>query len=239
MRIGPRDALLIIDVQKDFCPGGALAVPGGDEIAEGLGDLAAAFGTVVLSQDWHPPAHASFASQHVGRTPGEQVDLAYGAQTLWPDHCVQGTAGAAFTDALLASGAVDLASAIVRKGMNPQIDSYSAFFENDQRTSTGLAGWLRDRGIDRVFVAGLAYDFCVGFTALDARSQGFEAVVIKDLSRGIGLPALGGGTTIDQMERRFTEAEVVVVDSPALVSANRPAASPPSNPAPPTSFRPR
>lgn len=215
LTINPKtDALLVIDIQNDFCPGGALAVAGGDEIVPGVAALAARFDTVVLSQDWHPAGHASFASTH-GKAPFSSIDLAYGPQTLWPDHCVQGSLGAAFTDALAAAGVVDRAAAVVRKGANPGIDSYSAFFENDKTTPTGLAGYLREKGIERVFLVGLAYDFCVGYSAIDARAQGFEAVVVKDLTRAIAMP-LDTGTTVDAIETRFHETGVELASSAAL-----------------------
>lgn len=208
-----RDALLVIDIQNDFCPGGALAVPGGDEIVPAVVALAARFTHVVLSQDWHPAGHASFASTH-GAAPFSSRELAYGLQTLWPDHCVQGQRGAAFHPAL--APVVDRAAAVVRKGMNPQVDSYSAFFENDRVTPTGLAGYLRERGIERVVLVGLAYDFCVGYSALDARAQGFEAVVLRDLTRAIGMPTAPGRTTVDDIEARLTQAGVTVTTAAAL-----------------------
>lgn len=176
------DALLVIDVQNDFCPGGALAVPRGDEVVEVCNDLMAHFPLVVLTQDWHPPHHASFASTH-GRAPYETATLDYGAQVLWPDHCVQRTEGAAFHPALRTSHA----ALIVRKGANPRIDSYSAFQENDRRTRTGLAGYLRERDVRRVVLVGLAADYCVLYSALDARAAGFEAAVVEAGVRGIDL----------------------------------------------------
>jgi nicotinamidase/pyrazinamidase len=181
IRPGDRDVLLVIDVQNDFCPGGNLAVAGGDEVVAPVNRLAGRFASVVLTQDWHPPGHRSFASAHRGRKPFETVQLAYGPQVLWPDHCVQGTRGAELHEGLH----VPHAQLVLRKGCNPDIDSYSAFFENDRRTATGLAGYLRERGITRIFVAGLAYDFCVRYTCEDARRAGFEAVVISDACRAI------------------------------------------------------
>lgn len=204
-----KDALIVIDIQNDFCPGGALAVAGGNEIAPDVARFAQQFDTVVLTQDWHPAGHASFASAH-GQAPFSQAQLSYGPQTLWPDHCVQGTPGAQFTDQLHELGVVDRAAAVIRKGMNPGVDSYSAFFENDQATATGLAGLLRDRGIERVFCVGLAYDFCVAYSAIDARKEGFQAVVVKDLCRAIGMP-LDGGTTIDEAEAKFAQAGVDLI----------------------------
>ncbi len=176
-----QDVLAVIDVQRDFLPGGALAVPDGDAVIAPILGLAEAFDHVILTQDWHPPAHVSFASRHAGRQPFETADLAYGEQVLWPDHCVQGTPGAGIADAL----DIPKAELILRKGHRPALDSYSAFLEADRRTPTGLAGYLRERGLARVFCAGLATDFCVAWTALDARRLGFEAVVIEDACRGI------------------------------------------------------
>jgi nicotinamidase/pyrazinamidase len=181
MRLSETDVLLVVDVQNDFCPGGALAVPGGDDVVPVANRLGARFAHVVLTQDWHPPGHASFASVHPRRQPFETIELAYGAQTLWPDHCVQDTSGAAFHPRL------DLprAEMIVRKGFRRDIDSYSAFCENDRRTTTGLAGYLRERGFGRVFLAGLATDFCVHYSAVDARRAGFAAVLVEDACRAI------------------------------------------------------
>jgi nicotinamidase/pyrazinamidase len=179
--IGDNDALLVVDVQNDFCPGGNLAVPGGDEVVPIINALARRFRHVVLTQDWHPAGHLSFASSHAGRKPYETIQVAYGPQVLWPDHCIQGTHGAAFRDDL------DLphAALVIRKGFRREIDSYSAFFENDHATPTGLAGYLRERGLQRLFVAGLALDFCVRYSAEDARRQGFDVIVIDDACRGI------------------------------------------------------
>ncbi|HET9018382.1 MAG TPA: bifunctional nicotinamidase/pyrazinamidase, partial [Acetobacteraceae bacterium] len=177
---GASDALLVIDVQNDFVPGGRLAVPDGDAVVPPINRLARCFANVIATQDWHPPGHASFASSHPGRAPFETVALSYGPQVLWPDHCVQGTAGAALLDGLDIPHAV----LVLRKGYRREVDSYSAFNEAD-RTPTGLAGYLRERGISRVFLAGLATDFCVGFSAIDARRAGFASVVIEDACRGI------------------------------------------------------
>ena len=176
-------ALLVIDVQNDFCPGGALAVEQGDQIVPVVNRLVRRFRHVVLTQDWHPRGHVSFASSHPGRRPYETITLSYGEQVLWPDHCVPGTAGAEFHPALDTRPA----SLIVRKGHDPAIDSYSALYENDHHTSTGLAGYLRERGLRRLFLAGLATDFCVQYSALDARGLGFEVHVIEDAVRGIDL----------------------------------------------------
>jgi len=181
MRRDDRDILLIIDVQNDFCPGGALAVPQGDEIVPAVNRLAAEFAHVVLTQDWHPRGHASFASSHPGKQPFETTELAYGQQILWPDHCVQGTPGAAFHPGL----DVPHAELVVRKGFRSAIDSYSAFLENDHRTPTGLAGYLNERGFQRVTLCGLATDFCVFYSAIDGRAAGFEIGVVTNACRGI------------------------------------------------------
>jgi nicotinamidase/pyrazinamidase len=181
-RIAPGDAdvLLVVDVQNDFCSGGALAVPGGEAVVPVINRLAAHFAHVVLTQDWHPPGHHSFASTH-GRPPLDAVELGYGRQILWPDHCVQGSPGAAFHHDLEVPGA----ELVLRKGFRREIDSYSAFVENDHRTPTGLAGYLRDRGLRRVFLAGLAFDFCVLWSAQDALKLGFEPLVVEDACRAI------------------------------------------------------
>lgn len=176
-------ALIVIDMQNDFCPGGALAVEGGDVIVPGINALMHAFDTVVLTQDWHPAGHSSFAASHPGKAPFETTDMPYGTQVLWPDHCVQGSHGAAFHPGL----ETDPAMLIQRKGMNPDLDSYSAFFENDQSTPTGLEGWLRTRGIDSLTLVGLATDFCVAWSALDAARLGFAVTVRRDLCRAIDL----------------------------------------------------
>ncbi len=178
-----RDLLLLIDIQNDFCPGGALAVAGGHEIVPVVNGLTARFAHVALTQDWHPPGHRSFASAHPGRTPYESVTFPYGMQTLWPDHCVQGTPGADFHPALQ----VTRAELVIRKGFRSEIDSYSAFYENDRSTPTGLAGYLRERGFTRVVLCGLATDFCVAYSAIDARRLGFETVVVLAACRGIDL----------------------------------------------------
>jgi nicotinamidase/pyrazinamidase len=180
---GEQEVLLVVDVQNDFCPGGALAVPRGDEIVPVVNGLARRFPHVVLTQDWHPPGHRSFASAHPGKQPFETIDLEYGAQTLWPDHCVQGTAGAGFHPGL----DIPQVELIVRKGYRAGIDSYSAFRENDRKTPTGLAGYLRERGFERITVCGLALDYCVFFSAIDAREAGFEVTVALDACRGIDL----------------------------------------------------
>ena len=177
------EALLVVDVQNDFCTDGALAVPGGEAVVPAINRLWDGYVCKVLTQDWHPPGHASFASSHEGKQPFDTGRLDYGEQVLWPDHCVQGTPGAAFHPDLRTDGA-DL---VLRKGFRPGIDSYSAFFENDRQTPTGLAGYLRERGVGRVVLTGLATDFCVGFSALDALAAGFETVVLEDLCRGIDM----------------------------------------------------
>ncbi len=176
-------ALIVIDVQNDFCPGGRLAVAGGDEIVPGINTLMAEFGTVVLTQDWHTPGHSSFASAQPGHAPYTMIEMTYGTQTLWPDHCVQGSDGAALRSDL----ATDPAALIIRKGMNPAIDSYSAFFENDRETPTGLEGFLRSRGISGLTMVGLATDYCVAYSALDAARLGFAVTVRRDLCRAIDL----------------------------------------------------
>lgn len=177
------DLLLIIDVQNDFCPGGALAVADGDAVVPVINRLSGMFDHVVLTQDWHPAGHSSFASSHPGKAPFESVTMPYGPQTLWPDHCIQGTPGAAFHAGLV----TDKAQLIIRKGFRAAIDSYSAFFENDKTTPTGLAGYLRERGLKRVFLVGLATDFCVHYSAVDARRLGFAAIVVDNACRGIDL----------------------------------------------------
>lgn len=174
-------ALLVIDLQNDFCPGGALAVPEGDAIVPGINALMGDFAAVILTQDWHPSGHSSFASSHIGASPMDMIQMPYGPQVLWPDHCIQGSQGAAFHPALDTTRA-DL---IIRKGFNPAIDSYSAFFENDHTTPTGLDGYLRARGITAVTLVGLATDFCVNFSAVDAAKLGFEVSVLTDLCRAI------------------------------------------------------
>jgi nicotinamidase/pyrazinamidase len=182
-RIGDTDVLVVVDVQNDFCPGGSLPVPRGDEVVPTINALAPRFQHVVLTQDWHPPGHRSFASAHSGRQPFQSIEPAYGPQVLWPDHCVQDTLGAQFHAGLR----IPHAELILRKGYRREIDSYSAFYENDHTTRTGLAGYLRERGLTRVFLAGLAFDFCVRYSAEDARRCGFEVVVIEDACRSIDM----------------------------------------------------
>lgn len=176
-------ALIVIDVQNDFCPGGALAVPEGDQIVPGINALMDDFNTIVLTQDWHPAGHSSFASSHDGKSPYELIDMPYGPQVLWPDHCVQGSAGSDLRTELN----VTRANVVIRKGTDPAIDSYSAFFENDQKTPTGLEGYLRTLGVTEITMVGLATDFCVQFSALDAARLGFKVTVREDLCRAIDL----------------------------------------------------
>ncbi len=190
LTIHERDILLVVDIQNDFCPGGSLAVPRGDEVIPPINAVAAQFPHVVLTQDWHPRGHLSFASSHPGRKPFQTIEVSYGAQVLWPDHCVQGTAGAALRDDLR----IPHAELVLRKGYHREIDSYSAFYENDRRTATGLAGYLRERGFSRVFLAGLAFDFCVRYSAEDARREGFEVVVIEDACRSIDVDGSAAAT---------------------------------------------
>lgn len=194
-----RSALIVVDVQNDFCPGGALAVPDGDAVVPVVNALAARFANVVLTQDWHPRGHASFASSHPGRQPFETMALAYGPQVLWPEHCVQGSAGAA----LHAGLRVDHAQLVIRKGFRPDIDSYSAFVEADRQTTTGLDGYLKARGIRKVYVCGLATDFCVAWTALDARAAGYAVTVVEDACRGIGM-----GDSIEVAWRQMAAAGI-------------------------------
>src|ERR1700737_822747 len=183
MQIGHGDVLLVIDVQNDFCTGGALAVKDGDAVVPVINHLTERFGHVVLTQDWHPSGHSSFATSHPGSAPFDSIGMPYGQQTLWPDHCIQGTAGAAFHRQL----ATEKAELVIRKGFRTEIDSYSAFYENDRRTPTGLAGYLRERGLQRIFLAGLATDYCVYYSAVDARRLGFDTVLIEAGCRAIDL----------------------------------------------------
>jgi nicotinamidase/pyrazinamidase len=181
--IGESGVLLVVDVQNDFCPNGNLPVPRGDEVVPTINRLASRFRHVVLTQDWHPPGHQSFASSHRDKRPFETITVSYGQQILWPDHCVQGTIGAQFHADLQ----IPHAELVLRKGFRSTIDSYSAFYENDRKTATGLAGYLRERGLTRIFVAGLAFDFCVRYSAEDARREGFAVTVIEDACRGIDM----------------------------------------------------
>jgi len=177
------DVLIVVDVQNDFCPGGALAVAEGDQVVPIANRLIERFASAVLTQDWHPADHRSFASAHAGRQAFDSIEFPYGPQTLWPDHCVQGSEGAAFHRDLRA----EKAELVIRKGFRRDIDSYSAFAENDRRTRTGLAGYLRERGFRRLFLCGLATDFCVLYSALDGRAEGFEVFVVEDGCRAIDL----------------------------------------------------
>lgn len=208
MQISPRSALLVIDVQNDFTPGGQLAVPEGDLIVPLINRLSGLFKQVIIAQDWHPSGHASFASSHPGRKPYDVIQLPYGEQVLWPDHCVQGTTGAGFHSELK----LPHAQLIIRKGCNPDIDSYSAFLEADRRTTTGLAGYLKERDIDTVYMVGLALDFCVMFSALDARAAGFNAFVLLDACRAIDME----GSLAAAMERMQT-AGVGLIQSNQLI----------------------
>lgn len=203
LTISDTDCLLIIDVQNDFCRSGALAVPDAEAILSQINTLSPRFSTVVLTQDWHPADHTSFASQHAGKDAFETIEMDYGEQTLWPDHCVQDSHGAAFHEGL------DTRSAqlVIRKGFRRQIDSYSAFFENDHRTPTGLSAYLRERGVRRVVCTGLALDYCVRFSALDARTQGFEVVVLESACRGIDLDGSNAAA------REAMRAAGVVIDN--------------------------
>ena len=202
------DVLIVIDVQNDFCAGGALAVPGGEDVVDPANRLGRRFANVVLTQDWHPAGHRSFASSHAGKAPFETTDMPYGPQVLWPDHCVQGTGGAAFHRDL----DIPHAALVVRKGFRADIDSYSAFFENDHVTQTGLGGYLRERGLSRVFLCGLATDFCVQYSALDAREQGFATTVIEDACRAIDL-----GGSLDAAMAALVGAGVGIIQSEELL----------------------
>jgi len=181
--IGDSDVLVVVDIQNDFCPSGALAVPRGDSVVPIVNRLAREFRNVVLTQDWHPPGHLSFASAHPGRSPYETIVAPYGPQVLWPDHCVQGTLGAEFHRSL----DIPHAGLVLRKGTDPAIDSYSALYENDRTTPTGLGGYLRERGMTRLFLAGLAFDFCVRYSAEDAIREGFAVFVFEDACRGLDI----------------------------------------------------
>ncbi|MDP3899090.1 MAG: bifunctional nicotinamidase/pyrazinamidase [Mesorhizobium sp.] len=195
------EALIVIDLQNDFCPGGALAVAGGDEIVPIVNRLIGDFEHVLLTQDWHPAGHSSFASTHEGKQPFETVEMPYGTQTLWPDHCIQGTNGAMFHRDL----AWDKGEIVIRKGFRKAIDSYSAFYENDHATPTGLGGYLKERGIGKVTLCGLATDFCVAFSAIDARKHGLDVTVRLDACRGIDL-----GGSMAAMTERMKQAGVTL-----------------------------
>ena len=207
MQIAAQDVLIVVDVQNDFCAGGALAVPDGDAVIDVIHRVAPRFAHIVLTQDWHSPDHASFAVAHPGRRPFEQIELSYGMQTLWPVHCVQGSKGAEFHPALH----LPQAELILRKGFHPHVDSYSAFFENDHVTPTGLAGYLAERNLTRVFLAGLAYDFCVAYSALDARRLGLPVAVLRDACRAIDM-----GGSVAKIEDEFAKTGVTAIESAAL-----------------------
>ncbi len=214
IELTPTDALLVIDVQNDFCPavegiGGALAVPEGDQIVPLINRIAQRFEHVILTQDWHPRGHISFASTH-NRQPFEVTDVHYGTQTLWPDHCIPGTPGADFHPHLN----IPHAELILRKGFRRHIDSYSAFLENDHRTPTGLAGYLRERGLTRLFLTGLAYDFCVRHSAIDGTALGFECLVIEDATRPVGLPG-----SVEDTNAAFLSKNVPRIHSATLLTS--------------------
>ena len=202
------DALLIIDVQNDFCPGGALAVAEGDQVVAVINQLSTQFEHRLLTQDWHPPQHQSFASQHPGAAPFTDIDMPYGRQTLWPDHCVQGSYGAEFHPYLEVNGA----ELIIRKGFRPEVDSYSALHENDKTTPTGLSGYLKERGFQRLFLTGLATDYCVAYSALDARQAGFDVILIEDATRAIDLNG-----SLRAAKAQMTAAGVEIVMSQDIV----------------------
>ena len=205
----PTDCLIVVDVQNDFCPGGALEVQRGDEVVPLVNQLARKFDNIVVTQDWHPAGHASFASSHAGKKPFETTRLRYGSQVLWPDHCIQGARGAALHDGL------DLprAQLVIRKGWHPKVDSYSAFLEADRKTKTGLDGYLRSRGVKRVYCVGLATDFCVAWTALDARRFRFQAVVIEDACR-----AIDNAGSLAAAQKAMTQAGVKRSTSASLLA---------------------
>lgn len=209
LEVREHDLLLIVDVQNDFCPGGALAVPEGDKVIEPILRVAPIFRQIVLTQDWHPAGHSSFAASHPGRRPYEVVALAYGPQVLWPVHCVMDTKGAEFHPRLRLAAT----SYVQRKGSGVAMDSYSAFFENDHRTSTGLEEYLRTKGIQRVFIAGLAYDFCVGYSALDACRLGFETFVLRDACRSIDQNG-----SLEEMEKNLVQAGVGLAQTADLAA---------------------
>jgi nicotinamidase/pyrazinamidase len=209
--IKPDDAsaLLVVDVQNGFLPGGSLAVTDGEQVIPIINRIAGSFANVVMTQDWHPVGHVSFASTHTGKKPFEMIDLAYGKQVLWPDHCVQATDSAALSQDL----SIPHAGLVIRKGLHKSIDSYSAFTEADGKTTTGLAAYLKARGIKRVFITGLATDFCVAWTALDARKAGFETYVVEDACRGIDTPGSLARAWADMAEagvKRIQSDEIAV-----------------------------
>jgi nicotinamidase/pyrazinamidase len=203
MEITSQDVLVVIDVQNDFCPGGALEVPHGEQVIGLIHKAAQKFNHIILTQDWHPAGHSSFASSHPGRKPYETIEAPYGLQILWPDHCIQGTHGAELHPSLH----LLQAELILRKGYRTGIDSYSAFFENDHTTPTGLGGYLRERGLNRAFFAGLAYDFCVCYSALDAQRLGLPAVVLREACCAIDING-----SVKTIEEQFRQAGVIVTD---------------------------
>ena len=207
--IGASDVLLVVDVQNDFCPGGRLAVPKGDEVVPLVNRLAQRFPHVVLTQDWHPDRHESFASVHPGKKPFDIISLSYGPQVLWPDHCIQGSPGAEFHRDLQ----IPHAQLVLRKGHRRDIDSYSAFYENDHKTVTGLAGYLRERGLKRIMLAGLAFDFCVRYSAEDASREGFEVTVIEDACRGIDING-----SVNETRESFAHSGIQMTTAAAILS---------------------
>jgi nicotinamidase/pyrazinamidase len=207
MKVGESDVLLVIDVQNDFCPGGSLAISNGNEVIPVINKLAERFQHVIFTQDWHPLGHESFASSHPGKDAYDSTQAPYGPQTLWPDHCVQDTNGAEFHKDLN----VSKAELILRKGFRKDIDSYSAFLENDHLTSTGLAGYLRERTFRRIFIAGLAYDFCVRFSAIDGKAAGFDSFVIEDACRAVNLE-----NSIEMTNQDFAQKGIQRITSPLL-----------------------
>jgi nicotinamidase/pyrazinamidase len=209
-QVSTGDVLLVVDVQNDFCPGGRLAIPRGDEVVPIVNRIGRNFAHVVLTQDWHPPGHRSFASSHPGKRPFDTITLGYGPQILWPDHCVQGTSGAEFRADL----DIPHAALVIRKGFRPEIDSYSALYENDRKTPTGLAVYLRERALTRIFLAGLAFDFCVRYSAQDAQREGFAAVVIEDACRGIDVDG-----SVTATRTALATLGIACVDSAAIVGS--------------------
>jgi nicotinamidase/pyrazinamidase len=208
MELHPTDALLLIDLQPDFMPGGPLAVAGGDRILPAINALAARFDHVLLTQDWHPAGHISFAATHPGNQPYGVIQAPYGPQALWPEHCLQHTPGAALHPSL----DIPHAELILRKGFRRHIDSYSAFLENDHTTPTGLAGYLRERGISRLFLAGLAYDFCVRFSAIDGKALGFDTLVLEDACRPVDLPG-----SVAETNAAFADSAIPRIQSTELL----------------------
>lgn len=201
------DVLLLVDVQNDFCPDGALGVPHGDEVVPVVNKLARRFRHVVLTQDWHPPGHESFASTHPGKKPFDMIKVSYGSQILWPDHCIQGTSGAAFREDL----DIPHAQLVIRKGFRRDVDSYSAFVENDHATPTGLAGYLRERSLTRIFLAGLAFDFCVRYSAEDAHDHRFDVIVVEDACRGIDIDG-----SVSDTHRHLADLGIPVIASEVI-----------------------